>query len=322
MVSKVSASEDPILILAIDHRNSVERDLYKLGSPSPDTEATEARITADKLLVYQALLDAVPELPKAVRPGILIDEKYGASVAELAARAKDEAGVALAMPIEASGKDWLEFAYGDDWVRHAEFFPTDYSKVLVRDNPGFDPAQRTQQASRLAEVSKWATATGRSLLIELIVPATPSENQVAGSEEQFDDGQRPADTVAVIEYLQDKGVDPAIWKVEGLDEHDNAVKIVETAQRGGRTARCIVLGRHASQEDVDRWIRVSAPIPGWVGFAIGRTIWWDALHAHLHHFATSRETRERITRSYLAFAEYYVNARDGGPTEPFDPEYG
>ncbi len=135
-MSKVSASEDPILFLAIDHRNSVERDLYKLGSPGPDTEAaeaTEARITADKLLVYQALLDAVPQLPKGVRPGILIDEEYGASVAELAGRAKDV--VSLAMPIEASGKDWLEFAYGDDWVRHAEFFPTDYSKVLGARQP-------------------------------------------------------------------------------------------------------------------------------------------------------------------------------------------
>lgn len=310
-MSNVSAPEDPVLFLAIDHRNSVEKNLYKLTSPDPDTEATKARITADKLLVYQALLDAVPQLPAHVRAGILIDEEYGASVAELAGRAKDE--VSLAMPIEASGHDWLEFAYGDDWVRHAEFFPTDYPKVLVRDNPGFDPEQRAQQASRLAEISKWATAGGRSLLIELIVPATTAENQAAGSERHYDDGQRPADTVAAIEYLQDKGVDPAIWKVEGLDRPDDAVKIVETAQRGGRAAHCIVLGRHASDEDVDRWLRVTAPIPGWVGFAIGRTIWWDALDAHLHGHATVRETRERITRSYLDFVRVYVDARAGGP---------
>jgi 5-dehydro-2-deoxygluconokinase len=313
-VSKVNASEDPVLFLAIDHRNSVERDLYKLGSPDPDTEATEARITADKLLVYQALLDAVPQLPKGVRAGILIDEEYGASVAELAGRAKD--GVSLAMPIEASGQDWLEFAYGDDWVRHAEFFSTDFSKVLVRDNPGFDPEQRAQQAGRLAEISKWAPASGRSLLIELIVPATSAENRASGSERRFDDAQRPADTVAAIEYLQDRGVDPAIWKVEGLDHHDDAVKIVETARRGGRTAHCIVLGRHAPREDVDRWLGVTAAVPGWVGFAIGRTIWWDALDAHLHQRATAGETRERVTRSYLDFVRYYVKAREGGLPKP------
>ncbi len=69
-MSKVSASEDPVLFLAIDHRSSVEKNLYKLRSPDPDTEATEARITADKLLVYEALLDAVPQLPKGVRAGI------------------------------------------------------------------------------------------------------------------------------------------------------------------------------------------------------------------------------------------------------------
>ena len=105
--------------------------------------------------MYQALLDAVPQLPKRVRPAILIDEEYGASVAELAGSAKDV--VSLAMPIEASGKDWLEFAYGDDWVRHAEFFPTDYSKVLVRDIPGFDPEQRAQQRAVRPRSAKWAT---------------------------------------------------------------------------------------------------------------------------------------------------------------------
>ena len=238
IVSNVSASEEPVLFLAIDHRNSVEKNLYKLTSPDPDTEATEVRITVDKLLVYEALLDAVPQLPEGVRAGIRSTRNTAPRSRELAGRAKDE--VSLAMPVEASGKEWLEFAYGDDWVRHAEFFATDYPKVLVRDNPGFEPEQRAQQAGRLAEISKWATATGRRLLIELIVPATPAEDQAAGSERRYDDRQRPADTVAAIEYLQDRGVDPAIWKVEGLDQRDDVVKIVETARRGGRrpTASC------------------------------------------------------------------------------------
>lgn len=316
--AEVVTEEDsvPILILAVDHRNSLERDLYKFTPPNP---VMEARISADKLLVYQALLDTVPELPKGVRSGILIDEQYGASVAELAGRVENE--VSLAMPIEASGKDWFEFAYGEDWSRHAEFFPTDYAKVLVRDNPGFDSEKRAAQASHLAEVSRWATTTHRSLLIELLVPAAPAEVE-AGSASHYDDEKRPSDTVAVMEYLQDKGVEPDIWKVEGLDNHDDAVKILETAQRGGRTARCIVLGRHAPHDAVERWLRVSAPIPGWIGFAIGRTIWWDALHSHLHHLATTNETRSRISRAYLDFVQYYVNAREGGATEPVDPEYG
>jgi myo-inositol catabolism protein IolC len=131
-----------LLILAVDHRASLERDLYGLSEPPGPAQA--ARISADKLLVYQALLNAAGQLPAGVQPGILIDEQYGASVAELAARTGG--AVSLCMPIEASGQDWFEFAYGPDWQRHAGFFASEHAKVLVRDNPGLDPARRQEQA--------------------------------------------------------------------------------------------------------------------------------------------------------------------------------
>jgi myo-inositol catabolism protein IolC len=310
-------TDEPLLfILAVDQRSSLERDLYGLTTA---TSEASARISEDKLLVYQALLDAVPDLPPGVQPGILIDEQYGASVAELASRSGGV--INLSMPIEASGQEWFEFAYGEDWTRHAEYFATDHAKVLVRDNPDFDPDRRAEQAGRLSEVSRWAAANARALIVELLVPAADDENRTTGGGSQFDDNQRPADTVAAMEYLQDHGVEPAIWKVEGLDEHDAAVSIVATARREGRKARCILLGRHAPHDAVDRWIRVAAPIPGFTGFAIGRTIWWDALHSHLHHRATAKETRRRIRVSYLEFVNYYVNARDGGVTDPLGPEY-
>jgi myo-inositol catabolism protein IolC len=297
-----------LLLLAFDHRHSIEKALYAMTAPDPQIAA---RISADKLLVYQALLDAVALLPEGVRPGILVDEQYGASVAELASQT--EGAVDLAMPIEASGHDWLEFAYGaDDWRRHAEFFATDQAKVLARDNPGFDPRQREQQAGRLADISSWALDTGKPLLIELLVPPTDAEQaQAQQTSGNYDDDQRPANAIAVIEYLQDRGVNPAIWKVEGLDRHDDAVAIVATARRGGRRADCIVLGRHASKESVDRWLRVAAPIPGFTGFAIGRSIWWDALESQLRGAATAEETRSRVRDAYVDFAKYYMLARDG-----------
>jgi myo-inositol catabolism protein IolC len=65
-----------------DHRDSLERDLYDLTAPPTPVQA--ARISADKLLVYQALLDATAQLPAQIQLGMLIDEQYGASVAELA----------------------------------------------------------------------------------------------------------------------------------------------------------------------------------------------------------------------------------------------
>jgi myo-inositol catabolism protein IolC len=308
-VPTVSTGEGSVLLLLVDQRNSFERSLYELkGAISPDQDA---RMTADKLLVYQALLDALPELPAEVQPGILVDEQYGASVAELASRSGGV--VTLAMPIEKSGEDWFEFAYGDDWIAHAEFFATDHAKVLVRDNPGFDPSRREGQAARLAQVSRWASSNNRCLIIELLVPASDADTAaVDGDATRYDRELRPAHAVTVIEYLQDQGVDPAIWKVEGLDRTQDAEMIVAAARRDGRKADCILLGRHAPHDQLDHWIQVVAPMPGWIGFAIGRSIWWDALSGHLHGQLSADETRRRIRDAYLDFARFYISARAAG----------
>lgn len=305
-----------LLILAADHRQSLERQLYGLtAAPTPEEAA---RISADKLLVYQALLDAIPSLGSEVQPGLLVDEQYGAGVAELATASGG--AVNLSMPLEASGHDWFEFAYGQDWRSHAEFFGADHPKVLVRDNPGLDPAAREAQAQRLAEVSAWAKGTGRSLILELLVPATDADKARTGHDpRRYDDEARPGLTLDVMAYLQDHNVEPAIWKVEGLDHHDDAVKVAAAATRGERDATCIVLGRHAGRDDLDHWLRVAAPIPGWTGFAIGRSIWWDPLHTHLHHHDTAGEARRRITATYVELARTYIEARDATPGA--DPEF-
>jgi myo-inositol catabolism protein IolC len=307
-VAAASAAARPLLLLADDHRNSLERDLYRLtAAPTP---AEAARISFDKMLIYQAFLGVVAELSGEAQPGILIDEQYGATIAELASRTGG--AISLAMPIEASGEEWFHFAYGKDWQAHAGFFDTDHAKVLIRDNLGLDQADREQQAERLAQVSEWSAANHRALIIELLVPASPADlAAVGGDTDRYDRELRPGHTVAIIEYLQDRGAAPAFWKVEGLDRHEDAVAIVAAAKRGGRTADCIVLGRHASREKLDRWLDVAAPVPGFTGFAIGRSIWWDALDARLQHRGTDEETRTRVASAYLEFARHYLDARRG-----------
>jgi myo-inositol catabolism protein IolC len=306
----------PLLILAADHRNSLERDLYGLtAAPTPERAA---RISADKMLIYHTLLDVVPHLPASVQPGILIDERYGAAVAELAARTGG--AISLAMPVEASGGQWFRYAY-DDWQAHAGFSATDHAKILIRDNPGLEPGQRAAQAERLAKVSDWAAANARALIVELLVPASAADlTALGGDAASYDGSLRPEHTVQVIEYLQDQGVTPALWGVEGLDRHDDAVAIAAAAKRGGRTADCIVLGRDASHDHLDHWLQVAAPVPGFTGFAIGRGIWCDPLHAHLHHRSTAAGARRRIADRYLNFARYFLDARDGTLPVQYEPE--
>ena len=303
-----------LLILAADHRDSLARGLY--GLTAPPTPAQAARISADKLLVYQALLDASAWVPAQVQPGVLIDEQYGAGVAELASHS--DGAVSLCMPLEASGQEWFRFAYGDDWQRHAGSFGAEHAKVLVRDNPGLDPAHREQQARRLGEVSAWAAKAGQSLILELLVPATDADKDATeGDIDRYDDELRPGHTLQVMEYLQDYGVEPALWTVEGLDRHDDAVAVAAMAQRGGRQARCLIGGGAAPSDTLKHWLQVAAPIPGWAGFAIGRSIWWDPLRAHLRHLTTAGEARRRIRAVYLDYARYYLRAREGAlPAEP------
>jgi myo-inositol catabolism protein IolC len=306
----------PLVILAADHRSSLERDLY--GLTAPPTPAQAARISADKMLIYQALLDAVPQLPVSAQPAILIDEQYGAGVAELATRTVG--AISLAMPVEASGEQWFHYAY-DDWQAHAALFATDFAKVLIRDNPGLEPGQRAAQAEQLAKVSDWAAANDRALIVELLVPASAADLAAAGgTAASYDATLRPEHTVQVIEYLQDHGVTPALWGVEGLNHHDDAVTIAAVAKRGGRAADCIVLGRQASQDQLDHWLQVAAPIPGFTGFAVGRSIWQDPLHAHLRHRSTAAWARRRIATAYGDFVRYFLDAREGTLPVHYEPD--
>jgi len=305
-MSETPTAARPLFILADDHRDSLEKELYKLtAAPTP---AQAARIRADKMLVYEALVDATKRLPDVAQAGILVDEEYGADVAELAV--KSDGLINLSMPLEASGKDWFEFAYGDDWKTHAGYFATDHAKVLIRDNPALAVPDRLQQAERLKVVSAWAAETKRSLIVELLVPATDDDlRSVGGDKARYDDELRPKLTLDVIGFLQDHGADPALWKVEGMDKSADAAAVADLAKRGGRTADCIVLGRHASQDDLDRWLDVAAPLPGYVGFAIGRSIWWDPLAGHFAGTIGTDVARHQIAENYLYFVHQYLGAQ-------------
>ena len=94
-----------------------------------------------------------------------------------------------------------------------------------------------------------------------------------------------------------------------MDTAKDAAAVADLAKRGGRTAECIILGRHASTEDLDRWLAVAAPLPGYVGFAIGRSIWWDPLAGHLAGAIGTDVARHQIAENYLYFVHQYLNAR-------------
>jgi myo-inositol catabolism protein IolC len=213
------------------------------------------------------------------------------------------------MPVEKSGVNEFQFEYGDDFGAHIEEFPTDFSKVLVRynsDDPDTEMNQR--QLGRLKELADWLHSHDRKFLFELLVP--PTDEQLAsvdGDTDRYDAELRPELMRRAIEDAQNFGVEVDVWKIEGVDEHSDAAMLAEQARSGpGREGvTCVLLGRGASTEKVEHWLQVAAPVDGFIGFAIGRSIWWDALKAFLAQELDREAAAAQIAENYLHFVEIY-----------------
>lgn len=290
-----------VFVMAMDHRASLARDVY--GIAGEVTAADAERISRGKRLAFDGLLAAIDRGADRAQAAMLVDERYGASVA----RRIRERGITLAMPIERSGQDFFVLEYGDDWMRHVEEFSPDHVKVLVRDNPGFDPAKRDKQRRDLAEVSARLRQAGRSFLFELLVPPTEAQQSDA-----YDADVRPELTIQVLAEFQRGGVEPDIWKIEGLETREAAEAVVRQAHDGGRgEVRCIVLGRDAPEDRLDHWLKVAAGVDGFDGFAIGRSIWEQALKDELAGKLDGEQAMNEIANKYLHFCRTYASAARG-----------
>jgi myo-inositol catabolism protein IolC len=297
--------DDPLLILAMDHRASFGKTLFEVKGDDPDPDQVAA-MQAAKRLIFAGLRAALPSLPCG-RAGVLVDERYGQDVIDDARRG--EPPVVLAVPVEASGHDWFTLEWSDRWLSHIEAIKPDYAKVLVRDNPDFDPARREQQFGRLAQVSSGLRGLGVPLLYELLVPATGGQLDRAGHDPAaYDRDLRPGLVVQVIADNQAHGVEPTLWKVEGLETAEAAQQVAEQARAGGRPADLIVLGRDAPAARLDHWLEVASQVSAFVGFAIGRSIWEDAIRdyqASTRDDAAATAARDQIAQRYLGFVAHW-----------------
>jgi myo-inositol catabolism protein IolC len=295
-----------LYILAFDHRGSFQKKMF--GIEGDPTEEQTATISDAKHLIFEGMLNAVDQGAEPGATGVLVDEQFGAPKG-IPAEAK-ERGLLLAMPVEKSGQDEFDFDYGDDFPAHIERFDPDFSKVLVRYNPDGDAGMNERQTARLARLGDWLHENDRRYLFELLVPAEEAQlESVGGDTDRFDAELRPELMRRAIVTLQDSGVEPDIWKIEGIDTQEDCESIAQTCRRDGRDGViCVVLGRGADDQKVEHWLRQGAPVDGYAGFAIGRTIWWDALKGFLDGSIERDAAAEQIAANYLRFVRVYGEA--------------
>jgi myo-inositol catabolism protein IolC len=294
----------PLYILAFDHRGSFQKKFFGVaGEPTPEEAA---RISDAKRVIYEGAVRALEEGVDPSSAGVLVDEQFGADIA----RDAKGKGLALAMPVERSGQDEFDFQYGEDFGAHIEDFDPSFNKVLVRYNPEGDAEMNRAQTERLRRLGEWLHERGRTFLFELLVPATPAQVEAAGGDEdRWDRQERPKLMKRAIEELQDAGVEPDIWKIEGIDRREDCEAIAATTRRDGRDGvACVVLGRGADDDAVDHWLRMGSGVPGYIGFAIGRSIWWEPLKAFVDGNLAREEAAKQIAANYRRFIDVY----DGG----------
>jgi 5-dehydro-2-deoxygluconokinase len=295
----------PLHILPFDHRGSFQTGMFGWkGALSPEQTA---QIAAAKQVIYDGFKAAIAAGVAKGHAGILVDEQFGAAILRDAARS----GYITCAPAEKSGQEEFDFEYGEDFAKHIEAFNPTFCKVLVRYNPEGDKDMNARQSGRLRRLSEYLHGTNRKYMFELLVPATPSQlQQLGGDRKRYDLERRPALMVNAIRELQEAGVEPDVWKIEGLDRREDCAAVVETARRDGRgEVGCIVLGRGEDDAHVHTWLTTAAGVPGFIGFAVGRTTFWDPLVAWKDQHMSREAAVTEIARRYRQWIEVFEKAR-------------
>ena len=240
-----------LMALAVDHRSQLE----DLAGGDADRLA---RIPRFKVLAVEAAKRVA-----AGREGfgMLLDDKYGRDALYAASGIGN---LWIARPIELPGSRPLQFEFTQDLGSRLVEWPVDHCiKVLCFFHPD-DPAElKATQIAKLRSAYDAARKVGRELLVEII----------AGKH-----GPLANDTVAhALAEIYDAGIKPDWWKLE--PQADPAAWAATDAVIKSRDPLCrgvVLLGLDAPQEQLEAGFTAARTSRTVRGFAVGRTIFFDA----------------------------------------------
>ncbi|MDC3033329.1 DUF2090 domain-containing protein [Acidimicrobiaceae bacterium] len=293
-----------LYILAFDHRGTLTKGLLGVEGRQPTVDEA-SRVSSMKDIIFDGFIEAKNSGISGGDPAILVDETFGLQVQQKA----KEMGIKYAAPVEKSGQKVFDFEYGDAFGEKIIEVDADFIKILVRWNPNDDIETREVQGKRIKILSDWIEENERKFLLEFLVPATDKQlESVDGDQSRYDSEIRPKLAVQVVEEMREKGADPDIWKIEGLDTKEDCENVAASIKDGGREdVIAVVLGRGANDEKVNQWLRAGSSVDGYKGFAIGRSIFWNSLKGWHEEQKSREEAVSEIAESYLSFISVYQN---------------
>lgn len=291
-----------LFILPFDHRGSF---MKIIGASSPPTEADISKAREYKKIIFDAFKKSVAGGVPKDKAGVLVDEWLGA---EILAEAKG-LGFITATPFEKSGQDEFDFEF-PNWKEKIEELDTTYVKVLVRYNIEGDAEMNARQASRLCELGEYLSDRENRFLFELLVPATDEQmEQAGGDNDKYEQEIRPSLMVAAIRELQNSGVNPDVWKLEGLDSTEKMQAVGNQVKAGNPDAGIIILGRGESAEKAEHWLRMGAKVDNAIGFAVGRTVFKDALSEYAAGKISREDAVKKISDNYSFFVKVWQKVK-------------
>jgi len=286
-----------LFILPFDHRSSF---IKLLGFTNPELSSKEKEaITKAKEIIYEAFKKAISEGVPKENTAILIDEEYGDKIIRDALAQKYK----VILTTEKSGQAEFAFEYADDFAKHIEKYKPAFVKALIHYNPDDDPLSKMRQQQKLELLNNFCRQKSYKFLLEvLVIPTEQQLKDVNGNIEMYDNDIRPNLTVQAIEELQNSNIEPDVWKIEGMETEDNYKIVVLQARKKGRSnVGIVILGRAEKANNVEKWIEVGSKINGIIGFAVGRTIFWQPLFEYKNGRMGLDDTIASIKNGFLHF---------------------
>jgi 5-dehydro-2-deoxygluconokinase len=302
----------PLYVLPFDHRLTFAKRMFNKNSIADlDSEEKEA-IREFKMLIYKGFKDAVEKLIPADFAAILCDEEFGS---EVIIDASHNSYLTL-LPVEKSGQTEFDFQY-ENFAEHIQKFRPKFVKALVRFNPADAEDLKLRQKEKLKQISDYCHENNQLFLLEVLVIPTEQQFKDVGSQLSFDRKMRPILAEQVIGEFQDFGIEPDVWKLEGFDQTEDYKEVIRAIKKDGRVnVNLVVLGRGGSVEDVGRWLEIGekeeifetgGKVEGVIGFAVGRTVFWDALEKFHKREIGKAEAIQTVSTNFQKFYRIFTS---------------
>lgn len=267
-----------LFILPFDHRAS----FAKMFGFTNLTSEEKKYIIFVKQLIYEAFKNAITQTVPKDQAAILVDEEYGDEILKDA----KASGLTTLLTTEKSGQEIFNFDYGEKFAEHIEKYRPTFAKALIRYKLNAD-------WSNLKVLSDYCHSHEYKFLLEMVMGLNVPNAQ---------------DLLPAIIDLREKGIEPDVWKLEGMEAKNDYESVVAKIKEGARrNVGLVILGRGENKEKVEQWIRAGRDVKGVIGFAVGRTMFSQSLINYKNGKIDKEKAIEEISNNFQHLYKLFIN---------------